>query len=298
MGSIKKSFWNYVASDSGYAFIGKRLQKFTGYFGYLSNSIQYYRNEVQEKKRAAERPDLYKIDDEGLASITSKMTVMSGPFKGMRYPQLDQLTGHYIRGPILAKMAGCYEQELHPFVDRILKKDYSEILNIGSAEGYYSIGFARLFPKARHIAYDIDQSARDMCKQIAQLNGVEDRVEVDGYCTSDTLLNFPFSKRGLILSDCEGYEKTLFTSDVVNKVRNCDLLIELHDFVDPNIYPALHNLFKETHTENLVSSWNDAQKIRSFRYPQLPNLNPQTIKQIVDEHRPHQEWMFLESKTV
>jgi hypothetical protein len=263
----------------------------------MANAIQYYRARVEDQKKSAQDP-VYKVNDHAIGLITKDMVVMHGPFKGMQYPPLSQLAGHYMRGPILAKMVGCYEREIHDFLKDICGKDYSEILNIGSAEGYYSVGLARIFPAARNVAFDIDVNARSMCKEIAALNGVEGRIEVDARCTSETLINFPFTRRGLILSDCEGFEKDLFTGDVARKVRNCDLLIELHDFADPNIYPALHRLFKETHTERLVSSWNDAQKIRNFDYPDLQDLNPQTIRQIVDEHRPHQEWMFLESKGV
>lgn len=268
-----------------------------GYFGRLANAIQFYRREVDEKKRADQDPQ-YKVDEKAIARITKEMIVLNGPFKGMKYPQLNELAGHYIRGPILAKMIGCYEREVHGFVDNLLKRDYSEILNVGSAEGYYSIGLARIFPNARHIAFDIDENAQKMCKQIAELNGVASRVKVAARCTGETLINFPFTRRGLILVDCEGFEKDLFTREVVAKITKCDLLIELHDFADPNIYPALHGLFKDTHTEHLVSSWSDAEKIRKFDYPGFQDLNPQTIRQIVDEHRPHQEWMFLESKAV
>ncbi|HMJ67961.1 MAG TPA: hypothetical protein VK508_03665 [Cyclobacteriaceae bacterium] len=298
MSSVKRSFWNYLASDSGYKVIGDRMFKAFGYFGRLANSIQYYRQEVEDKKKSAQNPAEYQVDEKAISRITKDMVVMHGPFKGMKYPQLSRLSGYYIRGPILAKMVGCYEREVHGFLEDILKKEYTEILNIGSAEGYYSVGFARIFPNSRNVAFDIDVNARDMCKQIAALNGVEARIEVDSRCTSETLINFRFRKRGLILSDCEGFEKDLFTPEVVRKVSNCDLLIELHDFADPNIYPVLHQLFKDTHTERLVSSWNDAQKIRNFDYPELQDLNPQTIKHIVDEHRPHQEWMFLESKAI
>ncbi len=294
MSSFRKSIWNYLASDRGYDLIGKRLRSFFATFGRLGNSIEYYRNEALGKKKAQAEPAKYRIDEESMQGILTDMTVRYGPFKGMKYPDISALTGHYIRGPIVAKMVGCYERELHTVLEEILRKDYTEILNIGSAEGYYTIGLARLFPNARNIAFDIDPLAQSLCAGIAKLNKVEDRVEVKAFCSSETLSTFPF-KRGLVLSDCEGFELQLFTPSSIANLKNCDVLIELHDFVDPNIYSILHDLFAKTHRERLIGSWSDAEKIRRFDYPEFKRLNPATIRRIVDEHRPHQEWMFLES---
>jgi hypothetical protein len=291
--SFRQSIWSYLASDNGYKLVGRRLRKFLGYFGRLGNAIDYYRNEKLAEAKADIQPEKYRIDDVILQGILSNMIVRNGPFAGMKYPEITALSGHYIRGPIAAKMVGCYERELHPVLNEILRRDYSEIVNVGSAEGYYTIGLALKFPNARNVAFDIDPLAQTLCTEIAKLNGVESSVEVKSFCSSETLKTFSF-KRGLVLSDCEGFEQDLFTESSIANLKNCDVLIELHDFADPNIYSVMHERFKHTHRERLIGSWSDSEKIRRFEFAGLTGLNPTTIRRIVDEHRPHQEWMFLE----
>jgi hypothetical protein len=71
--------------------------------------------------------------------------VLSGPFVGMRY--LNEI----VWGPIECRWLGTYEQELVPIIGKILKMNYSTIIDVGSAEGYYAIGLARCFPTRLYI---------------------------------------------------------------------------------------------------------------------------------------------------
>jgi hypothetical protein len=57
-------------------------------------------------------------------------------------------------GCAVPKLLGCYEQELHPALNRAIDTDYGVILNIGCAEGYYPVGLARVLPTAHVIAFD------------------------------------------------------------------------------------------------------------------------------------------------
>lgn len=291
--TLKRSVINYLASSSGYSFLGGRLSRV---FSYVANNIEYERAQREAAIKTYASPNNYKVNNSAIDRITQEMVVLHGPFKGMRYPKLSALSGKYISGPILAKILGCYEKELHPTIDYSATKDYSEILNIGSAEGYYTVGLALRFPNARHIAFDIDENARRICKDIAALNGVAESVEVESFCSGQTLSNFSFRKKGLILCDCEGYEKELFSTTNIHNIINCDVLIELHDFADVNIYPTLNNIFSETHRATIISSIPDARKIREYIYPELAGLNAVTIHKIVSEQRPQQEWLFLEPK--
>src|SRR4051812_14244715 len=63
--------------------------------------------------------------------------VLSGPFAGMAY--VRQAAGSCLA----PKLIGCYEAELHGVVARILRTGYTQIVDIGCAEGYYAVGLAR-----------------------------------------------------------------------------------------------------------------------------------------------------------
>ena len=80
--------------------------------------------------------------------------VWSGPFKGMDF--LPQST----HGCHIAKLLGCYEQPLQPFIEQAIRAAYPVVLNIGCAEGYYAVGMARRMPATRVHAFDIDPAAQ------------------------------------------------------------------------------------------------------------------------------------------
>ena len=66
------------------------------------------------------------------------LQVRGGPFKGMNYIQIPPYRA------LPGKLLGFYEQELIPAVEETLKRSYDMIINVGSAEGYYS---SRLCPR-------------------------------------------------------------------------------------------------------------------------------------------------------
>src|SRR4051812_36356723 len=71
--------------------------------------------------RESRRLDQLVLDD--LAA-----TVMSGPFRGMRY--IRDWVG------VACKVIGTYERELHPLIAELLTAPYKRVVNVGSAEGY------------------------------------------------------------------------------------------------------------------------------------------------------------------
>ena len=50
---------------------------------------------------------------------------------------------------LIPKLLGSYEQELQPLLQRLAAQNYSEIVDIGCAEGYYAIGLGGCFPRAK-----------------------------------------------------------------------------------------------------------------------------------------------------
>ena len=65
------------------------------------------------------------------------LTVRRGPLEGLTYP-LD-LVGKV--DALVPKLIGSYEAELHESLEELLAPT---VVNIGSADGYYSVGLARL----------------------------------------------------------------------------------------------------------------------------------------------------------
>jgi hypothetical protein len=213
--------------------------------------------------------------------LFSKRVVLHGVFKGMKYPCL-----HAYGSAIFPKLMGSYERELEPLFKNIINNQYSEILDIGCAEGYYAIGLALTIPSAKVYAYDINENAREQCKQMAALNGVISRVEIRGEIDATGLKSFPFTGRALVLSDCEGFEKNLFDTEVAAALAKADIIIEAHDFMDLEITPYLESVFTSTHLLTVYQSIDDIQKLRIYDYPELQGLPLNHRKNLLAEVRP------------
>lgn len=88
------------------------------------------------------------------------------------------------------------------------------------------------------------------------------------------------------MSDCEGFEKSLFDIDVARALSNADVIIEAHDFADPEITPYLERVFSTTHSLAIYESTDDIQKIRQYDYPEIEGLPLRIKLYFLAEKRP------------
>src|SRR5207248_3086872 len=143
--------------------------------------------------------------DERLRQLASELfsepTVAEGPFKGMQYGSVQSFGS-----ALLPKLLGSYESKLHPVLEEMFVNDYTTIVDIGCAEGYYAVGLGLKFPKAIIYCFDIEQRARSMCLALAKANRISERMHIAGFCDETALRNIDLGDKALILSDCEGYE--------------------------------------------------------------------------------------------
>jgi hypothetical protein len=234
-------------------------------------------------------PDVLAQEGNVEKELARDLTVRRGPFAGIKYPSLARLGS-----ACLPKLLGVYECELHPVLEEIATRPYTDILNVGSAEGYYAVGLAVRHPKARVTAYDIVPQQREFCANLAALNGVGDRVDTQAACTPESLANFSFKGRGLIICDCEGYEAELFTPAAVANLGNCDVLVELHDHIDLTITDKILNVFKATHDVRLIQSIDIVKRAKTFEVPELANVHIETRRRVLTERFVEMEWAFLE----
>ncbi len=214
------------------------------------------------------------------------LCVLSGPFAGMDY--VPQAVG----SALMPKMIGSYEAELHNVIEQAMATEYRVVVDVGCAEGYYANGIARRLPSARVYAFDTDPEARDLCAAMARLNGVEERVIVGGKCEPEDL-NALLTGRSLIICDCEGYESELLQPALVPAMAQSDILVELHDQVQPGLTPLVLGRFRETHTATMITAVErDAE-----RYPQLLFSEPEKRRLAISEFRSAgQQWAFLQAR--
>jgi ribosomal protein L11 methylase PrmA len=170
---------------------------------------------------------------------------MQGPFAGMDF------LPHCAEGCHIAKLLGCYEQPLQPFIEHAIQSGYPTILNIGCAEGYYAVGMARRMPSTQVLAFDLNPKAQEVCAALAQKNGVSDRVKVGALFKPEDFENYA-NQKVLVLCDIEGGEKELLNPEISPSLKGMDFVVESHECLLPGITQTLIDRFKDTHTVTLV----------------------------------------------
>ena len=226
-------------------------------------------------------------------AIFAEGKVLHGPFAGLKYPELRSAGS-----ALYPKLLGSYEAELQSWIREICNSDYTEIVDIGCAEGYYAVGLARAIPDARVYAYDVAPKAQQLCAACAVANRVGERISVRGRFEAKDLLDIHIRRRGLIICDCEGEEIRIFTQDRGHAFSQWDILLETHDFIDINISTTLTALFRETHEVRVLLSTDDIQKAKTYTYPEIADFDLETRRMLLAECRPSiMEWMFLKARS-
>jgi len=204
------------------------------------------------------------------------LVVRGGPFTGMRYLEGLERSG----GDLVAKLIGTYECELHGVLDEWIAQGFERIIDVGCAEGYYAVGFATAMRSSTVDAFDIDESAREQCASMARVNDVAGRVNVLGLCDPAALSAYP--ERGVaLLSDCEGYERTLLDPDLAPRLRNWWILVELHEFIDPSITDTIRARFADSHEIEIIEG-----QARPQEPAELAFMSSRQRRAVLGEHRP------------
>jgi hypothetical protein len=151
----------------------------------------------------------------------------------------------------IAKLLGCYEQPLQPFIEEAINLAYPTILNIGCAEGYYAVGMARRMTSTQVLAFDLNPIAQQVCAALAQKNGVSERVRVGALFKPEDFARYA-NQKVLVLCDIEGAEKDLLDPEMAPALRGMDIIVESHECLFSGITQTLINRFKESHQITLV----------------------------------------------
>ena len=178
--------------------------------------------------------------------------VLAGPFSGMRFSWEAWDANFTLPIP---KFLGTYELELHGVFERVIASRPERIIDIGAAEGYYAVGFALRVPGADIVAFEELEGGRKMTARLAELNGVAGRVRALGRCDPDDLANvMQTGDRTFVLTDVEGFERTLLDPDAIPALRRASILVEAHDCYSPGVREELVRRFSKTHRIERIES--------------------------------------------
>ena len=207
----------------------------------------------------------------------------------MRYPYVTALP---------SRLLGTYESEIHKVIEAAITREPDLVVDIGCAEGYYAIGMATRLPKAHVFAFDINLDSQALCRKTAIANGVSDRVTIEGECNLARLKSLiATAKHPLIISDCEGYEIHLFVPGSMDIFARADVLVELHEYVNPHIPLTICGAFAKTHVVTVVQSVDDFAKPFNDRTPELSELGyGQKYDLLAEKRKMVMSWGWYQSK--
>jgi len=221
---------------------------------------------------------------EGLLDATMRYierngcTIKYGPFAGTIYPLEAALSRISIPA-----LLGSYEHELHDVIKTIARRKYDLVIDIGSAEGYYAVGLAKLLG-IKVLAFDPEPRERAFCEMAARLNKVDSLVELRQLFHASDIAQFR-DLRVLCICDCEGFEAEIFTSSTIQDVKSWDLLVELHG----NAISQLTHLDWSQKVSTIVSA------PQSRIYSELEGLGDQT--RLLSENREGpQTWLWCDGQ--
>ncbi|MCA3419753.1 MAG: hypothetical protein INF88_12730 [Roseomonas sp.] len=163
--------------------------------------------------------------------------VSYGPLKGFRLNE-QQVWGQGDLGP---KLLGLYEQEV---LERIAAKGkkWDCVINLGAGDGYYGVGLVKSGLAARSFCFEQKDEGQAAIKHAADTNGVADRVSILGRADADFLNNPALHgidlSHTLIIIDIEGGEFSLLTANLLKRLKDAELIVELHGrFIATNPNP-------------------------------------------------------------
>ncbi len=248
---------------------------------------------LRDRVRWLKRP-LWSAFAGALWRATGGLTVQ-GPFAGLRM-------NRKFFPPMLL---GCYEREVHPWLEAVIATHPRHIVNIGGGNGFYAAGIALRCPGATVIVFEMEESARRVIHDFVRDNGVSDRVDVRGTCTAQTLhaalderegASAPDAAGTFIMIDVEGAEMELLDPVAVPALRTTTILVETHDLFVPGCNQAMYDRFGDSHRITAVeSSPRSAADWPAELLPTWRRLMPGAMLESMSEFRGGpQTWLLLE----
>jgi hypothetical protein len=216
----------------------------------------------------------------------SRGRVISGPFAGQIYLTDDT---DFIEP---AMLMGTYEKELYPSIELLLRSPPTLFIDVGAAQGYFAVGFARRAHHSRHIAFEFHEPRVAQLKRTAVANAVT--IEWQGQCTPE-LLNSALQQADstFVMCDVEGYESELIDPASSPLLRQAKMIIETHELVfGGNTTEQIIKRFESTHDINVV-------KMRRRTAEDLPFYirDRWTVQQLDEGRLTAQNWLVMNPRT-
>lgn len=208
--------------------------------------------------------------------------VQIGPFRGTRLPRTTvddapEFGANWI--------LGTFEQQIANLIEG---QSYENVINIGAAQGWYGIALLLKKQTTNVYFFESDTQLHPIIREFAQLNGVSEGINIFGHADENFLSKLqgvPLQSDTLILIDIEGGESSLLNDKNILALKNCHLIIELHEFTSEMLSRGndlIHRL-----TQHFEITVLDGLTRRVPRGLEISGVSDQDIHHLTYEFRPN-----------
>lgn len=152
-----------------------------------------------------------------------------GILKGFRVPQsawAELVSSSYI--------LGTYEVAVCAILDTLKGKGRT-FVDLGGADGVFGVGLVEVGAFGASVVFELDPNRRQAIAAMVAERGLDGRVAVHGEATPhfpDLIVQAGTDLRDcVVLCDIEGAEFTLFQDELLRRLSDCHVIVELHDFM-------------------------------------------------------------------
>lgn len=213
--------------------------------------------------------------------------IEQGYLAGIRFGDVENL-----QAGIAQKLLGVYEVELTDALKQIDSRKYDWIVNIGAAEGLYSIAFSRKWRDIPIYSFEQDFCTRQLLRSVITLNGAKS-VVVRGEFRLEHLRALSDDGNGLIFSDCEGFERLLFSTETIQYFKGHDLVIETHDHLVDGVHTNVKDTLTNSHNVKEIdqlSLENRSARVEDDEFKKLENTIQCAI--LNEDRHPKNRWLI------
>lgn len=215
--------------------------------------------------------------------------VMSGPFEGMLWEPAAA------GGAWFPKIIGSYEKELHPAILGLPRAGFDVLANVGSSDGYFAIGLARLLGLGNCCVYDPDLFALNLLKKNAKKNRLKTRFKSSPSCSAALMSrDLGVYHTPLIFCDCDGAEVEILNPEICAPLLRSTILVEVHDLPPPGKIGAL--LRKRFQSSHRITSIQSLVRVRGDLPPAAAALGGDWAYALDEERATAMEWLLLQPR--
>lgn len=190
--------------------------------------------------------------------------VVAGPFEGLR---LNKNTW-WGKSDLGSQCLGLYEKEILDLISSL--EPFELFVDIGAADGYYVNGMLHAEMAKQAICYEVSLDGQRAIKENWIINRSPGKLLVHGEAndSSINLITSSLCQRSLVLIDIEGYEFTFLTQKVLSVLKNCNIILEIHNWVEdfPIKYATLLRNLNDYFDINIIHPKSrDTQEIPCLR---------------------------------